>query len=384
MEDRKGNIILSIVSGILMIIAIVIVIINPNKIEKTPDAKQNVQEEVNVEKQPSTAEKINKQEEKEQSMQVGGAFCKVDDNIVFYEDTNKTIYKCNLTENKINKLTTVSHTINKMYFDGENIYYIPSYYSDKGIYKVDLQGNTQKISEETSLQLWITDDKIYFVKQIGYDDFNHNPQGTICNMDKNGENVKEIAQNIKNYFYIENDKIHYTTQDRKMYSINQDGTGQEEIVQGRKFVIATGEKYLLYIDYANQEAKHIYNIETKEDSIIGYFGTVLNYQGKTYLNARKRLDDGALDTEYTLFEIKENSSVKEIGKIANLGTDIKYILDGKAYIYNQQEGTNIINLENNQKESAENYNNCRYFLGGYGYKIDTSNIEDIKIEKIEL
>ena len=35
MEEKKGNIILGIILTFLMIIAIVIVIVNPNKVEKT-------------------------------------------------------------------------------------------------------------------------------------------------------------------------------------------------------------------------------------------------------------------------------------------------------------------------------------------------------------
>ena len=99
---------------------------------------------------------------------------------------------------------------------------------------------------------------------------------------------------------------------------------------------------------------------------------------------RKRLDDGSLETDYTLLEIKEDGIVQEYGKFADFGTDLKYIMNGKAYLYNQQEGTYTINLEDNQKENAGNYKECRYFLGGYGYKIDDSNEKDIKVERIEL
>ena len=56
----------------------------------------------------------------------------------------------------------------------------------------------------------------------------------------------------------------------------------------------------------------------------------------------------------------------------------------RKHIYNQQEGICIVNLEDNQKESVEDYNNCRYFLGGYGYKIDNTNLEDINLQRIEL
>lgn len=384
MEEKKGNIILGIILAILMIIAIVIVIINPNKTTKTAETTKNIQEEVNVENQTNNnVKQINNEEEKEVSMHIGGTFCKIENQVVFYEDVNKSIYLYNVNDNKTSKIATLENGANKIYFDGENIYFVPYYYSGKGIYKVDLQGTVTKISENSSLQLWLTEDKIYFVKQIGYDDFNQNPQGTICVMDKDGSNVIELAQNIKNYFFLQNDKIYYTTQDRKMYVIDKDGTNQEELVQGRKFVIDTAEKYILYIDYANQEAEHILNLETKEDSIIGYFGQLHNYQGKIYLNARKRLDDGSLETDYTLFEIQEDGTIKEIGKFADFETNLKYISNGKAYLSNQQEGTYTINIEDGQKESTENYNSCRYFLGGYGYKIDDSNLEDIKVERIE-
>lgn len=385
MEEKRGNIILGIILAILMIVAIVIVIINPNKTQKTAETTQKLQEEANIEKQPNNNMKqINDEEEKEVSMHVGGKFCKIENKIVFYENENKSIYLHNLNDNKTTKIAKLEKGANKIYFDGENVYFVPYYYSGKGIYKVDLQGTITKISENSSLQLWLTEDKIYFVKQIGYDDYNQNPQGTICVMDKDGSNVIELAKNIKNDFFIQNEKIYYTTQDRKMYAINKDGTNQEELVQGRKFVIATFEKYILYVDYANQEAEHILNLETKEDSIIGNYGLLEKYQGKTYLNARKRLDDGSIATDYTLFEIQEDGTIKEIGKFADFETDLKYIINGKAYLSNEKEGTYTINLDNNKKESADNYKDCKYFLGGYGYKIDDINMEDIKIERIEL
>ncbi len=384
MEEKKSNIILVGILLILMIIAIGIVIMNPNKIETTVDTYKSTTEDIAKSEDKSYLNEMNYQEENKISMQEGGTFCKIGNQIVFYEDKNKSIYMYNVEENTTKKIATLQHSINKMYFDGKNIYYIPPYSIAKGIYKVDLEGKVNKIYDGASLQLLLTDNEIYFVKQIGYDDFNHNPQGTICSMDKEGKNIIEIAKNIKNYFYMQNDKIYYTTQDRKMYEINTDGTNQTELMQGRKFTIGIADKYLLYIDYADQEAEHIYNLETKQDYIIGYFGILKTCQGKTYLNARKRLDDGAIETDYTLFEIEENASVKEIGKVANFQTDLEYISNGKVYIYSQQEGTYTINIENSQKENAEEYSNCRYFIGGYGYKIDNSNLEDIKVERIEL
>ena len=226
MDDKKGNIILGIILAILMVIAIVIVIINPNKVETVNyDAEKNTQQENNIVtptvKQTTSTEKLQK-EEKQNSMQVGGKFCKIGNTAVFYEEKDKSVYMYNLENNTTSKIATLATGAEKIYFDGENIYAIPSYQSGKGIYKIDLTGNTQKIYNDSSLQLWLTDNKIYFVRQIGYDTINQNPQGTLCSIDKDGTNIKNIAESVKNYFFIQNDKIYYTTQTRKMYQINTD------------------------------------------------------------------------------------------------------------------------------------------------------------------
>ena len=385
MEDKKSNIILGIILTILMIIAIAIVIINPNKVATVNYATN--QDENNSEKtailnsNKANNEKLEK-EEKQISMQQGETFCKIGTTAVFYEEENKSIYTYNTDEKTTKKLLT--NGAEKIYFDGENIYTIPSYYKGKGIYKIDLSGTVTKIYEGSSLQLWITDNKIYFVNQIGYDSINQNPQGTLCSMDKDGTNITNIAEKIKNYFVINNDKIYYTTQNRKMYQINIDGTDEIELTQGRKFVLTVNDKYLTYIDYAEQEAKHILNLETKEDVLVGYFGEVKTYTGNTYINIRKRLDDGSIDEKYTLFEVKEDGTANEIGQYADFGTDLNYIINDKAYISNQNDGTSTINLKDGEKQKTEDYDNCKYYLGGYGYKIDDSNLDDIKVERIEL
>lgn len=381
MKEKKTEIILSIILAILLIIALIMVIINPHKIEKTSSVEKeentNIEEAVNNNKN----NEANKLEEKTKSMQSGNTFCKVEDAIVFYQESDKTIYMQKEEENQYTKLATIESGIEKMYYDGTAIYYMPNYYKGKGIYKVDLQGNTQKINENSSLQLYLTDDKIYFVKQIGYDTYNKNPQGTLCVMDKNGGNLIELAQNVKNDFFISNNKIYYTTQTREMYEMNLDGTNQINLAKGRKFVLCISEKYLIYVDYADQEAKHILNLETKEDTIIGYGGKVYNFQGRDYLNIRKRLDDGSIEQEYTFVEIEESGKAIEYGKAISTTSNLHYILESKAYTTNQQGNVEVTNLKDNTKLDASNYTNCSYYLGGYGYII---NKVENKIEKVEL
>ena len=378
-----------IILSIILVVSIILLIMNPNKvnidnniiIENDMNSEQNSQIE-QLSKTDLSEE--NKLEEKEISMQKGGNFLKNGDNIVFYKiDDNKTIYTYNINEKKVEKLAEIEKGVSYMYFDGENVYCMPNYYMGKGIFKIDLQGNVSQIYDGSSLQLWITENEIYFVEQIGFDQINTNPQGTLSVMDKNGENKKEIVTNIKNNFFIANNKIYYTTQDRKMYSVNLDGTKPENITNGRKFTIAVGSNYLLYIDYANQESEHIIKLDTKEDSELGHFGVVYTSQGKTYLNARKRLDDGSIDQNYTLYEILDNGQVVELGNYANFGSKIKYVTDEYIYILNSQNNIDKINL-NTKQGSDDNYSEYEYFIGGYAYKVNYENLENITIETLKL
>ena len=97
MDDKKGNIILGIILAILMIIAIAIVIMNPNKVETINYAKEQGNtnsEEVTANTNKTNNEELEK-EEKQKSMQEGKTFCKIGKTGVIYEDKNKSIYAYN-------------------------------------------------------------------------------------------------------------------------------------------------------------------------------------------------------------------------------------------------------------------------------------------------
>ena len=58
--------------------------------------------------------------------------------------------------------------------------------------------------------MWLTDDEIYFIDQIGFDDMNQTPQGNLCIIDKDGQNKQTLIDIVKNYFKIQGDYIYYT------------------------------------------------------------------------------------------------------------------------------------------------------------------------------
>ena len=107
MDDKKGNIILGIILAILMIIAIAIVIINPNKVETVNYAKEQGNtnsEEVTANTNKTNNEELEK-EEKQKSMQEGKTFCKIGKTGVIYEDKNKSIYAYNVEDGTTKKIT---------------------------------------------------------------------------------------------------------------------------------------------------------------------------------------------------------------------------------------------------------------------------------------
>lgn len=386
MRKTKPELILAVILGILLIIMVIILIVKPkqNKDLIQTGAEMNSAEQTQTSRQKEKIQKAREEEMKNSSMHSGKLLCQMGEKMIYYKDTNKTVYQFKEGESQGKKLATLSVGAEKIYFDGEAVYAIPSYYSGKGIYRIDLEGKVTTIYSGVSLQLWLTEDHIYFVKQIGYDTINQNPQGTLCRMNKDGSEVVELAKSVKNYFFLENNKIYYTTQNREMYVIDQDGNNQVKLTEGRRFALNVEENYLLYLDYADQEAEHILSLKDKTDTTIGHFGQVYHFMGNTYVNLRKKTENGTIENDYTLVQIDQEGKVKELGKILTPQDTLCYIIEGKAYINHVQNGMHIVDLATQQKEEKDNLVVSNFYLGGYGYTIQSAKDGEIEWKKIDL
>lgn len=364
---------------------------NKNENEKTEQENSNEKsseektDRLNSENSNKEAEEKNQKEEQETSLHSGSNFCKYGDNIVYCHQDNNSIYLFNVKEKTGKKLCTIEKGINRMYFDGENIYCVPYYYRGKGIYKVDLEGNVKKIYEGASLQLYLENDKIYFTKQIGFDDMNQNAQGNICVINKDGSEITEIAESVKNDFYIQGDYIYYTNQSRQMYKIKKDGTNQSLITEGRKFITTISDKYLVYLEYGNQEEKGIVNLETNEIKIVGTFGRVLECLDNRFLYIRKRALGTDLEDDYTLFKINEDTAeAEEINTLTGFSDSIYYVYKDYAYIQNQNDGMYKMNIYTKEKENPEILKNYNKFVGGYAYSLNNYSDEVQKVKMLDL
>lgn len=363
---------------ILIFFVIQICKINTKSDEKTENIIKN--EIISNEEYTLEAEKACKQ-------QGNRNFLKLGENAIFVNSFDECIYIFNLTNKSYKKLYHSEHGINKIYFDGEYIYLLPSYFREKGIYKIDLLGNAKKIHEGGVLQLWLEGNKIYFVDQIGYDQINGTPQGNLCVIDKEGNYKSVLIENVKNAFYIYENYIYYTDQNsRSIYKANIDGTNKVEIAEGRTYITSVNKNFLTFTDYNDREKHKILFFSNNEIISVGCFGNIFETVNGVYFYTRKIIDENNLEEGYTLYYLGVNdNSVKEIwSSDAFPLASLIYKSNNNCYI---QVGSEIyevdINNEENMKKIEDSYKT--YFIDDKAYTIKSfeNEIHGLKIYNLK-
>ena len=332
--------------------------------------------------------------EKKYSMTNGGRFAKVGD-IAVYCDFENNIYKFNLKEKTGEKVYTPEDGLGYMYFDGENIYYMPYYYRGRGIYKLSLDGSAQKIYDGASLQLVLTDEKIYFIKQIGYDDMNQKPQGDLCVMNKDGSGVTTLISNVRNYFRIENNKIYYTDNNTKgVFVADIDGQNSQELATGRTLIMDVNSSSLTYIDYASGESLGLVDLNSGNVKILGRFGGSLKTEdGEIYVYTRKVYNKTentnneevsyidanlVIDRQFTFMTIDSNNNVEEGWKKDNIMSN-RYVCDN--YLYTDENKRIDIGSGEEQDIGLSNASYTSY-INGIAYTI-MNQAEYLKITDLD-
>lgn len=344
----------------------------PAPSDSQPQANQSLQ-------QPAAelaVSEVSVSDESNYSAKNGGTFAKVGDILVYTGDYNTDIYALDISSGDCRKLA-VCDSVARLYFDGEYVYYVPSYYMGRGIYRVDLNGNEQTISEQSSLQLWLTDDKIYYTQQIGFDDINQTPQGNLCVMDKDGSNGKTLITDVKNQFALQGNFIYYTDlNSRSLMRADLNGENRTLIAEGRTYLTVAADNHVCYIDYNQGETHHLVNLATGENTILGRFGRDIRLNGQTYIYTRREDASGIPELPFTLFRIDDDTL--EATALATLDTSIdmpQYLFGGWAYFYgtvssqtvpsDQTYHTYRINLETGEIQPVIDL--YPYYLDGYGY-----------------
>jgi len=335
-------------------------------------------------------------DEKNDSMHKGGFFAKNGNILIYYAEPQGGIYMVDTAKNAVRQLVKTDSVL-KLYFDGTYVYYMPHYYRGRGIYRVDLEGNPEKICSNSSLQLWLTDDQIYFTDQIGFDDINQTPRGNLCMMNKDGTNIRILIKNVGNYFSIQDEWIYYThLNNRDLYRAALDGNRSELLAEGRTYISAADNDYLIYTDYEDGEARHLLNTRTGENVILGQFGGCGRYNGQFYMMTQERGPDGTPSfAGWSVFQVNQETgkAVKRAFlEINQFGIDAMcYVYDDWIYFYTTdggptgQRGTYRVRLPYDQYEAEYIVDGYLTYVDGYGYYIEESeDIQPITFARINL
>lgn len=384
-KNFKVNKIWIIVIVVLLLIILgVFAFLSIKNKKKIKEAEQNQEHLEEV-------QKIQEKEEIKFSKTKGDKFVKIDDTIAYIDSLNGNyLYIFNLKDSTGIKVNTPKE-LNKIYFDGKYIYGMPHHYQGKGIYRIDLEGNVTQIYEGEVIQLWLTDDKIYFVQQDGFDEINQIPEGDLCIMDKDGKNITTVIQNTRNYFKIQNDKIYYSDRETKgLYSADLNGENKKELAQGRITITSITDKYIIYVDFAEQETYHVLYLDDNTNHKIGRFGSSFVSGEQGYLLTRKFLDGNEtknlanqidIEDKFSIFKIDvENKKEEQVFK-SDMGIPF-LIYAYKDKVYLREQGVVRVDFE---KQSVEENIPSGYYIDGYCYqfKTDNSKVSEISIYNLE-
>lgn len=366
---------------IIIIIIVIVLVLIALGIFAYRNRNQNVEEPQQIEQN-----EIQEPQEKEEvtySMTNGDDFVKIDNIIAYLNPLDVNYLNIYNIETGEAIVVETPKALSKIYFDGENIYGVPNHYTGQGIYKIDMQGNVKQIYEGESLQLWLTEDKIYFVKQNGFDQINQIPQGDLCSMDKDGGNITTIIPNTRNYFKIQQDKIYYSNMETKgLYVADLNGENSKELAQGRITIAGITDDYIIYLDYADEEKYHVLYLSDMTNHEVGRFGNCYIRQNEGYLFTRK-LTGEANNVENRLSIFKIDSNNKEEKQIYTHKLAMSYLM----YVYQNKAYIQDLEMQRVDLESGEIEGTVKtgYYLDGYCYELVKNDnlVTDIWIYNLE-
>ena len=366
---------------IIIIIIVIVLVLIALGIFAYRNRNQNVEEPQQIEQN-----EIQEPQEKEKvtySMTNGDDFVKIDNIIAYLNPLDVNYLNIYNIETGEAIVVETPKALSKIYFDGENIYGVPNHYTGQGIYKIDMQGNVKQIYEGESLQLWLTEDKIYFVKQNGFDQINQIPQGDLCSMDKDGGNITTIIPNTRNYFKIQQDKIYYSNMETKgLYVADLNGENSKELAQGRITIAGITDDYIIYLDYADEEKYHVLYLSDMTNHEVGRFGNCYIRQNEGYLFTRKLTgEDNNVENRLSIFKIDSNNKEeKQIYTHKLAMSYLMYVYQNKAYI--QDLEMQRVDLESGEIEGTVK---TGYYLDGYCYELVKNDnlVTDIWIYNLE-
>jgi hypothetical protein len=322
----------------------------------------------------------------ELSLTKGGKLVKYNDIVIYIGEATGHIFMQELNSQEITEIS--KDRPDNLYFDGKWIFYSLQG-NKKGVYRLGLDGSVQKISDDYTLQIYIYKDKLYYIKQIGYDSINGTPQGELYRIEFDGQNKTKLLSNgVKNYFKIHNDWIYYTRLDNRSLNMAKlDGSSEILLANGRTYIQLVTDNNVYYTDYKDGESLHKLNLNNNKNDVIGPWSRVLKCDGKVYIQTRLYNDDMILDDNFSIVMVDEEKD--ELIKLLTLiDTRIDTFIAVKGewvYLSNNNTAYRINSKDASCNKEIIFKGYALSVLGDYAYYFNIGDsISDTNVDRIKL
>lgn len=196
-----------------------------------------------------------------------------------YIETMSAFYTTNSKGKDFTEIPNTTFCENKFQTDGKNIYFDifdPDY--GNGVCSQKFDGsNIKELSDIAVDKILYNGDYLYAFSPYGKVNGESNPHTGVTIIDTDGKSEKQILDYCPTNFVFGEDKIYYT-QDNTLYSMNFDGTNQQQFGEIK---VATGlnvcDGFIYYVDYSS---KNICKVSVDNSS----YSSILNDCESEYIN----------------------------------------------------------------------------------------------------
>ncbi len=151
---------------------------------------------------------------------------------------------------------------------------------DEYLYRKDQKGEKTRIIEKKAFSINVLEDRIYFISE---DDNN-----AICRADINGDNFTIISEDTSYQLIVSKESIYYTNEKGKIYQLSHDGKERKLISEDQCAWTYLYRDYIIYTSFADKCQLVGVNISTGESIQIADYGFYpVVYEDSLYFQDQK-------------------------------------------------------------------------------------------------
>lgn len=310
------------------------------------------------------------------AMEKGGSLVKIGNTAVFAPQSGGIV----MADFETMQYKYISNAIpDKLYFDGETVYYTKS----DGIYTLNNSGESH-ITDDVTYNLWIDDEKIYYIKQRDLQ--SGEPRGELWCMNKNGANAVLILPiMIEGDFYIKDGWVYFTaSEDGLLYRTMIFGDQQTQLATNPSEILFVTNRAIYYKETGGQEGIKRVDLKTNAALSLGAYGSAERVGEYVYAISRyERVN--SIDNLFTLLQIGENAEPSYYIAFDNIGDDtLAYIWGNDVYLRRQNGGVYRIDLNDVEQTKHNILPQNAVFIDGVAYYFDNSGVYAYTLDNAQI